>query len=320
MLRNLRPEKPSLLTQALLYTLAAGGAVLDRFGPRPFAAVGKLVGLASGRNRLCSAEVSPGVWFTFDVGDFYWNRLAYDGFDYEPELRKLLELFRDIPFTFLDCGANFGFWSVLVASKGLGGHRVLAVEASPRTIEGLKRNVAAYPGTVTVFGNAISEKSGESVTLFERGSHAGASLQQQWLGNERPLSGTFTVETISVDDLVGRATPPVDGPILIKLDVEGVEVAALKGAGRTLSGDSLVIFEEYGEDRECAVAAFVLSDLNVEVFFMSDEGKLERIHTVDQVRRLKRHARRGYNFLATREGTSFHSMLTRTLTSAQSPS
>ena len=86
----------------------------------------------------------PATGFTFDVGDFYWNRLAYDGFDYEPELRKLLELFRDIPFTFLDCGANFGFWSVLVASKGLGGHRVLAVEASPRTIEGLKRNVAAF--------------------------------------------------------------------------------------------------------------------------------------------------------------------------------
>lgn len=69
---------------------------------------------------------------------------------------------------------------------------------------------------------------------------------------------------------MARTLPAIDAPILIKLDVEGVEIAALTGAGRTLKGDSLVIFEEYGEDREYAVTAIVLSDLTVEVFFMSD--------------------------------------------------
>jgi FkbM family methyltransferase len=316
MLRKIKVEQPSWLTQVMLYTLAAGGALFDRFGPRPFAAVAKAVALISGRNRLCAAEIAPDLWFNFDIGDFYWNRLAYRGFRYEPELGSLLAMFRDLPYTLIDCGANFGYWSLLAAHEALGGHRVLSIEASPTTLQGLHRNVAASHSRIEVRANAIAERSGEQMTLFERGSHAGASLHKQWLGNDRPLSGAFTVETVSIDDLMAQASPAVTDPVLVKLDVEGVEIDALKGAVRTLHGDSLVIFEEYGEDRECRVAAYVLGELDLEVFFMSDDGVLESIQSVEQVRGLKKHSKRGYNLIATRRGTSFHGRLTVALPAA----
>ncbi len=316
MLRKITVEEPSHLTQALLHVLAVGGALLNSFGPRPFAAVAKLVARVSGRDRRCAAEITPGVWFHFDVGDFYWNRLAYRGFEYEPELGALLSAFADLRYTLIDCGANYGYWSLLAAHETLGAHRVLAVEASPTTLRGLQRNVTAARGTIEVHERAIAERSGETLTLFERGSHAGASLRSQWLGNDRPLSGAFDVVTVSVDDLLAGASPPVEDPVLIKLDVEGVEIDALKGATQTLRRDSLVIFEEYGEDRDCRVAAFVLAELDLEVFFMSDDGLLQCIRSVDQVRRLKKHRRRGYNLIATRHGTSFHQRLIRMLPAA----
>lgn len=313
MLRKIQVERPSLPTKIMLYTLAVGGALLDRFGPRPFAAVAKAVARVSGRKRICAAEIASNLWFSFDVGDFYWNRLAYGGFRYEPELESLFAMFRDLPYTLVDCGANFGYWSLLAAHEGLGAHRVLAVEASPTTLQGLRRNVAACPGLIEVHARAIAERSDEEMTLFERGSHAGASLHNQWLGNARPLSGTFAVRTISIDDLIARSAPTISGPVLIKLDVEGVEIEALKGAAHTLSGDSLVIFEEYGEDRECRVAAYVLDEPGLEVFFMTDDGVLEPIRSVDQVRRLKKHRKRGYNLIASRRDTSFYPRLTAAL-------
>ena len=313
MLRNVRIHDQTRYTRALLRVLAAGGAMLNGLGPRPFAAVAKLVARLSGRRRICEAEIADNLWFQFDVGDFYWNRIVYRGFDCEPELRALLNMLRDLDYVFFDCGANFGYWSLLASHHSFGGHRVIAVEASPATCSGLRLNVSRTQGQIEVHEKAISNSSGRLMQLFERGSHAGASLRNQWLGNNRPISGTYDVETISIDDLVASVTPPARAPFVIKLDVEGAEIDAIQGAMTTLRQDALIIYEEYGEDRECRVTAHVLSATDMHIFFMSDDGRLQTIHTIEQVRNLKRHRRRGYNMIATRPSTSFHEALTRAI-------
>jgi FkbM family methyltransferase len=307
MIRPILPDRPSFSTSTLVFLLALSGFVLIRIHGRLYDAAAKLIAMISGKGRHCTAEVDPRVRFTFDLGDFYWNRLVYDGFHYEPELMIVLRMFKGIRYSFIDCGANYGYWSALVASGNLGDHTVLAIEANPKTATNLRRNSAAYPAKITVLEKAIAEESGLKLSLYERGSHAGASLQNRWLGNDKDISDEFLVETISVDD--ASALVPTDHPILVKLDVEGVEIQALKGAKRTIAQDSLFIVEELALDMECSVIAHLLSNDDIEVFFMSDDGVLEKISSIDRVRRIKKHTRRGYNFLATRPGTSFHSAL-----------
>ena len=51
---------------------------------------------------------------------------------YEPEMLSIFQTIRDQDYSFVDCGANFGYWSVLVTGARLGRHPAIAVEASAR--------------------------------------------------------------------------------------------------------------------------------------------------------------------------------------------
>ena len=59
--------------------------------------------------------------FAFDLGDPYWARLLARGFVYEPEVERVLRAFADAPYTFVDAGANLGYWSILVSSRASSG-------------------------------------------------------------------------------------------------------------------------------------------------------------------------------------------------------
>lgn len=66
---------------------------------------------------------------------------------------------------------------------------------------------------------------------------------------------TRTVRSVTVDHLVGDSG--LDGPYLLKVDVQGAELDVLHGAERTLSGSELVIlevsfFKFFEEGPECA--------------------------------------------------------------------
>ena len=54
---------------------------------------------------------------------------------------------------------------------------------------------------------------------------------------------------IALDDLVDDGKVSASGKYLIKLDVEGVEIEAIKGGARLLQGDSVILCEEHGGDR-----------------------------------------------------------------------
>ena len=49
-----------------------------------------------------------------------------------------------------------------------------------------------------------------------------------------------------IDNIVNKFT--IDNKIILKLDVEGNEINALKGAARTLRKKILIIYEDHGSD------------------------------------------------------------------------
>jgi len=135
------------------------------------------------------------------------------------------------------------------------------------------------------------------------GHHAGAHIA------DVPAEGVGVeaVVTISVDELA--ATHHLTDAIILKLDVEGYELPALKGARRVLQGRALAIYEEHGSRRSCEPTQMLLAD-GFDVFFMEADS-LVPVRSVADVAARMSNEHRGYNLLATRSKAMTERLLSR---------
>jgi FkbM family methyltransferase len=165
-----------------------------------------------------------------------------------PALTPLLETFVTPGSTFVDVGANIGIYSGWASRlTGPRGH-VLAFEPVPatrqhlvkvvelnqlRNVEIIPKALGTGPGIVTLW--VVPNASGlTSAVPPEAGSPGASGLQR------------IDVPQVTLDDeLAARSLAP---PSLVKIDVEGYEMAVLEGAVRTLAGPQppAVVFETHG--------------------------------------------------------------------------
>jgi FkbM family methyltransferase len=227
-----------------------------------------------------------GVRFSFPSNDYYWNRLLDANWQYEPEIDAFLRAASAVPFVFLDLGANFGYWSARVGSGLYGSHRSIAVEASATSLVVLERNTRALPQAVTIYHRAIDAVSGKRVFLYgER--HAGFSIDKNWYGASS--NKVNEVETISIDDLLAAENIDASGiPVLIKLDVEGVEARALAGAARTIGGQSAFLIEDAEKNTVSEAVRHLHIDLGMSLFRF-DRDSFHEIRSLDEIKSLKAH-------------------------------
>lgn len=135
--------------------------------------------------------------------------------------------------TVLDIGANIGIYTMLAAKRGA---RVFAVEADPDNVEKLRHHVAlnGFEDRVTIFPVAVGREAG-SITLFRDPANSGHSNVFEGVD---PVEVPLT--TVDALDL-----PPID---VCKMDIEGNELAALAGMGRTLErSPHMKLLVEYAE-------------------------------------------------------------------------
>lgn len=250
---------------------------------------------------LSSGKHMAYVWndgsrFEFPAGDSYWNRHCDRGFDYEPEMEAALKRIAGIDYLFIDAGANMGFWSVLVSSPMFGGRKAVAIEGSRETFERLERNRIANGGRFETLFAAVYSEAGREL-VFSTGSHAGRHLDLDAAAQGTPVT------TVTLD---GIAAARRDGlPVVIKLDVEGAEPDALKGAAETLKGDVLLIYEDHGKDRDHAISRLLAGDHGMALLAMQADGKARRIRDFGELDAIKTNPRIGYNFLACRPDSVF---------------
>lgn len=246
--------------------------------------------------------------FTFPRGDTFWTRKVASG--HEPEIDHFLRRAAERPYVLLDAGANFGYWSILASSGPYGRHAAVAVEASHNNFARLAANAAANGGRFQTLHRALLDVSGKHVNLYGK-KHFGLSLRQDWHPED---AGNFEdVETITLDEAANRYFPNRDYPIVIKLDVEGVEVDAIKGGRGLLDEGAVIIYEDHGKDRTHQVSRFVmaLNDIAVWYFFLDDQAqgsRAVRITTLDQVEAIKKNPKLGYNFFAYRQPSPWSSL------------
>lgn len=140
--------------------------------------------------------------------------------------------------TFLDIGANLGFFTLNASRIAGPSGRVVSIEPSQRTAVKLLTNVLRNrAGNVLVLTIGASDSPGLVNLNLVRSDNPGASTI-------RPITGHIGQETIAVarmDDVLESLSIV---PTVIKIDIEGAEFLCLKGLRRTLaSAHPLMIIE-----------------------------------------------------------------------------
>jgi FkbM family methyltransferase len=145
---------------------------------------------------------------------------------YEPELVSLLKRTIKPGMTFLDLGANIGYFSVIAAGLvGDSGH-VHSFEPMPQNIVRLRRNLEPFHWSVA-YPCAVSNVTGEVPIHYSDKEAGWASIY-----NQHHLPGNSIVSAIRLDDWV--LDYPVNRIDFMKLDIEGSELDALLGAQQAL--------------------------------------------------------------------------------------
>lgn len=129
---------------------------------------------------------------------------------------------------FFDVGANLGGLSVTGARAVGPFGQVIAFEVSPRILPQLMTNLRHWNASnVYVMPNAVWNRSGDIIELFFGGAHYADTVMSPGAN----VAPDRLVKTIALDDMVetlGRA------PSVVKMDIEGAELEALKGFRKTL--------------------------------------------------------------------------------------
>lgn len=190
-------------------------------------------------------HVDTASWIEWNL--FFWG--AYDA-----RLRDFLGSALAPSATAIDVGANVGVHTLAMARAVRGG-RVVACEPSPAVVERLRANVALNGlANVTVEPVAVSDRRGDVTLAVPAPGESNQGTARVMRDPGAP--GSVTVPAVTLDSLVESAA--LDRVDLIKIDVEGLDTAVLRGASGMLARWRPVLVFEY-DPRSWGEAGYELS-------------------------------------------------------------
>lgn len=151
---------------------------------------------------------------------------------YERTTRRLLTQLVRPGATFVDIGANIGYFTVLGGLLTGESGQVLAIEPEPHNLELLRANVRRNGLThVDIVGGAAAAESGQAYLRVN-------PAETGWHRLEAGINGAdarhVAVPVHRVEDLLAERGLGAD---VVKIDVEGHEASAVAGLGAVLDGD-----------------------------------------------------------------------------------
>lgn len=166
------------------------------------------------------------------------NRAWYEEQGYEPYSVALFSAACRRSTVVVDVGAHVGFYS-LVASEVNRAARIIAVEASPFNAEVIARNIGRVPGrSVEVVNAALTDTSGTVAVHFAEASDNNSLAGSPY----SPVVEVVEVRAMRGDEL--RIEP--GSRLTIKIDVEGSELAVLRGLETVIdSAKTVALFVEF---------------------------------------------------------------------------
>jgi FkbM family methyltransferase len=163
--------------------------------------------------------------------------------DFEPEIMRRLQVQNGI-MTFIDVGANYGFYSLYTASKSPNS-TIIAIEPFDKVFEALATNIKINNyQNIKCLNCAAWNKDNTTINLY---------LNRDSISNPSAVSGgenfvpvsARTIDSIISENLISK----VDW---LKIDVESAEVFVLQGAKKTLQITNNVLLEVHTKENGLA--------------------------------------------------------------------
>ncbi len=284
-------EGANLWERTAALALATGAKVSSHFSHRGYIGCANLLRKTLPERNI-AIKLNEDATFEFPYGEGYWSKLLDRSYHYEDELELLFRHSSDVDYMLLDCGANFGYWSVLVTSKPFGAHRAIAIEPSSENFSKLANNARVNGNRFETLKCAIGSAKGTarlSGTKHEAFSIAGGRA-----------GGGEDVPVMALDDLLSEGKISSGGKYLIKLDVEGVEIEAIKGGAGLLAGDSVIMCEEHGNDPDHTVSRYILDQTPLKlIVYDPRSNRFETVTELSILDRIKVSTHIGYNVFGT---------------------
>jgi FkbM family methyltransferase len=196
--------------------------------------------------------LSPTVWHRLEVLAAVQQGKGFGTATCELEVRHCGKLLGHPPKIVLDVGANRGDYSAAIL-KAFPGCVVHGIDPSPACISALRSRFAGCD-RIALHQIALSDSAGEACLYGDYEGSPLASLVQRRLDHFGiDVKPTQVVRTVTLDDFVQSVgCSPIDW---IKLDVEGHELAVLRGASGVLPRTRVLQFE-FGGSNVCSRTYF----------------------------------------------------------------
>jgi len=203
----------------------------------------------------------------------FWHGL--DGF--EPDTSRTLRFFFERVSTFVDVGANCGFYSVLGALWNLR-LRVIAFEPVPEIFDSLKANVRLnqLDDRIHCENVALSDKTGRAAFFLPVGEGldietTGTLNDDSW--QSRKGSPRIEVETVRFDEYETLHRMLVD---LIKIDVEDFEASVLDGMSDIIMRDRpFIVCEVLPRAHRNQRTLEIVERLNYQPYWITPDGYIK---------------------------------------------
>lgn len=176
--------------------------------------------------------LSEGLWMRLHLPEetFLWRG------DHEPDVQTLLAKFLRPGSIAYDVGSYVGFFALGMARGGDREGRVFAFEPDPENAARIREHIAknSFAAQIEVVEAAVWRATADRKVPYRRGRQARSQGGVEADGLKPVLASGehILVPSISLDEFMARGNP---APQLMKIDVEGGEIAVLAGAERLLS-------------------------------------------------------------------------------------
>lgn len=173
--------------------------------------------------------------FRCDLRDGIAREVCFTG-QYEPQETAIVKALLRQGDTFVDVGANWGYFTLLAAHQVGPDGRVLSLEPDPRLFPALQDNIDrnGLDQVSTLQVAAASACGTMSLAGFDEGfGNFGLSRLSAVAGAAGAEGCTFRVQARPLDDMLDELK--VRHVDLLKMDIEGAEGMALDGLSRSLA-------------------------------------------------------------------------------------
>jgi len=175
------------------------------------------------------------------------SRQLFIGGCADPNEFAFLDRFLKAGMVVIDAGANDGIYTLFCAQRTSPSGQVLSFEPSQREFSRLQNNVELNQlRNIRMLRVALSNEDGEAQLQVAGHEHEGNNSLGAFAHRDVELLRTESVTVRSLDSIVAESG--LDRIDFLKLDIEGAEVKALKGARATLREFRPVLLFEAFDD------------------------------------------------------------------------